>query len=73
MNKFLTPGKMADRLEDKIELDRETCGRFTSELFDIIIRELKNDDTFSLFGFGSFKKIYVAPNKGRNPHSGETI
>lgn len=73
MNKFLTPGKMADRLEEKVELDRETTGRFTSELFEIIIRELQNDDSFSLFGFGSFKKIYVAPNKGRNPHTGETI
>ncbi|MBF9014877.1 MULTISPECIES: HU family DNA-binding protein [unclassified Oceanispirochaeta] len=73
MNKFLTPRKMADRLEEKVELDRETCGRFTSELFEIIIREMQNDDTFSLFGFGSFKKIYVAPNKGRNPHTGETI
>jgi nucleoid DNA-binding protein len=73
MNKFLTPGRMADRLEDKVELDRETTGRFTSELFEIIIRELQNDDSFSLFGFGTFKKIYVAPNKGRNPQTGEAI
>lgn len=73
MNKFLTPRRMADRLEDKVELDRETTGRFTSELFEIIIRELQNDDSFSLFGFGTFKKIYVAPNKGRNPQTGETI
>lgn len=73
MNKFLTPGRMADRLEEKVKLDRETTGRFTSELFGIIIRELQNEDSFSLFGFGSFKKIYVAPNKGRNPQTGKAI
>ncbi|MDC7233834.1 MAG: HU family DNA-binding protein [Spirochaetales bacterium] len=73
MSRFLTPSKMAERLEDKVELDREMTGRFTNELFEIIIRELKKEETFSLFGFGSFKKVYVAPAKGRNPHTGEAI
>ncbi|QEN09754.1 HU family DNA-binding protein [Oceanispirochaeta crateris] len=73
MSKYLTPGKLADRLQDKIDLDKEGTLLFGSELFSIIIRELKKDETFSLFGFGSFKKIQVKESKGRNPKTGEEI
>ncbi|MDC7241072.1 MAG: HU family DNA-binding protein [Spirochaetales bacterium] len=73
MSNFLTPGRLAERLSWKTELDKEDCARFSSELFDIIIRELKKDDTFSIFGFGTFRKSFVPLSTARNPQTGETI
>ncbi len=73
MSNFLSPGRMAERLVHKSELDKEQCARFSSELFDIIIRELKKEESFSLFGFGTFKKSFVQPSTARNPQTGEAI
>ncbi|MDA3958925.1 HU family DNA-binding protein [Oceanispirochaeta sp.] len=73
MSSSLTPGRLAERLQEKLDLDKESIANFGSELFTIIIRELKKDDNFSLFGFGSFKKIYVKERMGRNPQTGEEL
>ena len=73
MNETLTPGRMADRLQGKIDLDPGTTGKLSTELFSIISRELKKEDSISLFGFGTFKRIPVPISKGRNPQTGEEI
>ena len=52
---------------------KNSAPRFSSELFDIIIRELKKEESFSLFGFGTFKKSFVQPSTARNPQTGEAI
>ena len=73
MSETLTPGKLTDRLKDKIDLDGKITGQLGTELFSIIARELKTEESLSLFGFGSFKRIPVPISKGRNPHTGEEI
>jgi len=73
MNNTLTPGRLADRLEDKIEFDRDLSEQFGAEFFSILARELKKEDHFSIFGFGTFKRLFVEESLGRNPQTGETI
>jgi len=73
MNNILTPGKLAERIQNRMELDKESSERFGKELFSILIRELKKEDHFSIFGFGSFKKLFVHESQGRNPQTGEHI
>ena len=73
MSETLTPGRMAERLQGRINLDAKTSGMLSTELFSIISRELKKEESVSLFGFGTFKRIPVPISKGRNPHTGEDI
>ncbi len=73
MSETLTPGRLADRLQGKIDLDTKTTGQLSTELFSIITRELKKEESISLFGFGTFKRIPVPISKGRNPQTGEEI
>jgi len=73
MSNILTPGRLADRLQSKMDIDRSLSEKFGSELFSILIRELKKDDNFSIFGFGTFKKMFVEESAGRNPQTGESI
>jgi nucleoid DNA-binding protein len=73
MSNIVTPAKLADRLQEKLDLDKETLNEFSSELFSILVRELKKEDHFSIFGFGNFKRVHKEERMGRNPKTGEEI
>ena len=42
-------------------------------LFSLLSRTLKDGDSISISGFGSFKPVERAARKGRNPRTGEEI
>ncbi|PID55579.1 hypothetical protein CSB45_15305 [candidate division KSB3 bacterium] len=73
MTEHLNPSKLVERLKDKVDLDEEKLKAFNTELFSIIQRELKKKETFSIFGFGTFKRLPVEEAAGRNPQNGEGI
>jgi DNA-binding protein HU-beta len=73
MNENITPSKFAEILNEKLELTNEQIKEFDKNFFSIITRELKNNDSISIFGFGTFKKVFVEETQGRNPQTGEQI
>lgn len=42
-------------------------------MFSSITKALKNKDTVTLIGFGTFKIAQRNARKGRNPHTGEEM
>ncbi|OQY31472.1 MAG: hypothetical protein B6241_13925 [Spirochaetaceae bacterium 4572_59] len=73
MSNPLTPEKLVQRVLDKVDTDHDTTRKLVQELFNIITEQLKSTDRMSLYGFGTFKRIFVEESTGRNPHTNETI
>ena len=58
----------------EIKIDRVPAGKHIGiELFDAITESLKQGDSLTLVGFGSFKVTKRAARQGRNPRTGEPI
>lgn len=73
MSNSLTPEKLVQRVLDKVETDHDTTRELIQELFNIITEQLKSTNRMSLYGFGTFKRIFVEESAGRNPHTNEAI
>ena len=73
MSNLLTPEKLVQRILDKVETDHETTKDLIQELFTVITEQLKVSDRMALYGFGTFKKIFVEESTGRNPQTGEPL
>ena len=68
MNKADLIHEVAKVVSTKKEAQEAVDGVFSS-----ITRALKNGDTVTLVGFGSFKVVERKARKGRNPQTGEEI
>ncbi|NVK19637.1 MAG: HU family DNA-binding protein [Methylocystaceae bacterium] len=55
------------------DLTKADAGAATDAVFDAITAALKDGDTVTLVGFGSFAVSERAAREGRNPRTGETI
>lgn len=55
------------------DIPKDTAGRALDALTDAIAVALKNEDTVSIIGFGTFSVKTRAARTGRNPQTGATI
>jgi DNA-binding protein HU-beta len=55
------------------DLTKADAAAATDAVFDAITAALKDGDTVSMIGFGSFAVSERAAREGRNPRTGETI
>jgi len=69
----MTQAELAEHLSRANGLSVETSKKFAELFFQIIRRELKNSDSFSVHGFGTFKKNWIEESRGINPQTGESI
>lgn len=73
MNESITPLALAERIQKKTGINAELAKRFSYDFFAIVSRCLKQEDSFIIHRFGTFKKLWVEESTGRNPQTNNEI
>lgn len=60
-------------IADAAELSRTEAANAVDAMVSVITKTLKQGDTVTLVGFGTFEVRKRAARQGRNPKTGETI
>ena len=69
----MNKNELIDAIADEADLSKASAGRALDAAINAITAALKNQDTVSLVGFGTFSVKHRAAREGRNPRSGDTI
>lgn len=69
----MNKAQLVDAVADSTDISKAAAGRAVDAVFDTIARSLKQRDTVTLVGFGTFTVRERAGRSGRNPRTGETI
>ena len=73
MSEFLTTSGLAKRLVEKTGISMEVAKKFSTVFFMIVRKGLKDNETFSVYNFGTFKKTWIEATVGLNPSTGQKI
>jgi len=65
--------EMIDMVAEAADISKAAAGRAVDAVFEGISNTLKNGDSVTLVGFGTFSISNRAARSGRNPRTGETI
>jgi DNA-binding protein HU-beta len=65
--------ELIDAMADSADISKAAAGRALDGMIEAIAGALKDGDTVSLVGFGSFTVRERAARTGRNPQTGATI
>ena len=69
----MNKSELIEAIAETADLTKSDAGRALDAVLEAITDALKNDDTVSLVGFGSFGVKERAERQGRNPQTGEPI
>jgi DNA-binding protein HU-beta len=69
----MNKGDFVNAVSDAAELSKADGARAVDAMIEVIKTALKNGDTITLVGFGTFSVRKRAARQGRNPQTGETI
>ena len=69
----MNKAELIDAIADSADLTKADAGRALDALVDAITQALKNGESVSLVGFGSFLVKERAERQGRNPQTGDSI
>lgn len=69
----MNKSELIDAMADSADISKAAAGRALDGLIDAITDAVKNDDTVSIVGFGTFLLRERAARTGRNPKTGKTI
>jgi len=69
----MNKSELIEAIAETADLTKSDAGRALDAVLEAITDALKNDDTVSLVGFGSFGVKKRAERQGRNPQTGEPI
>ncbi|GAB6048904.1 DNA-binding protein HU-beta [Methyloparacoccus murrellii] len=69
----MNKAELIEAIADAADLTKADATRALDGMVHAITEALKQGDTVSLVGFGSFQIKERAARQGRNPQSGETI
>jgi DNA-binding protein HU-beta len=64
---------LIEAMADSADISKAAAGRALDGLIDAITKAVKNDDTVSIVGFGTFLLRERAARTGRNPKTGKEI
>ncbi len=64
---------LIDAMAEAADVSKSAAGRALDALTDSVAVALKNGDTVSILGFGTFSVKERAARTGRNPQTGATI
>lgn len=64
---------LIEAMADSADISKAAAGRALDGLIEAITNAVKNDDTVSIVGFGTFLLRERAARTGRNPKTGKTI
>ena len=69
----MNKSELVEAVAQEADLSKAAATRAVDAVVESITRALKESDTVSLVGFGTFSVRARAPRSGRNPRTGETI
>jgi DNA-binding protein HU-beta len=69
----MNKGDLINAVADAAEVSKADAGRAIDAMIDVITNVLKQGDTVSVVGFGTFTVRTRAARTGRNPRTGQTI
>lgn len=69
----MNKAELIDAVAEGAELSKSSAARAVDALVEAITAALKNDESVTLVGFGTFTVRSRAAREGRNPRTGETI
>ncbi len=69
----MNKSELIDAIAASADLPKAAAGRALDAVVESITAALKNDDSVSLVGFGTFAVKARAARTGRNPQTGEPI
>jgi DNA-binding protein HU-beta len=69
----MTKSDLIDAMAEAADIPKAAAGRALEALTDSIAVALKNGDTVSIIGFGTFTVRERAARTGRNPQTGASI
>ena len=65
--------ELVERMADAADISKAKANNALEGMIQAITEAVKNDDTVSIVGFGTFTLRERAARSGRNPKTGETI
>ena len=69
----MNKSELIDAMADSADISKAAAGRALDGFIDAITNAVKNNDTVSIVGFGTFLLRERAARTGRNPKTGKTI
>ncbi len=69
----MNKSELIDQVAHNAELNKTTATRVVDVLLDVISERLRQGDTVTLSGFGTFTVSNRHARNGRNPRTGEMI
>jgi DNA-binding protein HU-beta len=69
----MNKSELIDAMADSADISKAAAGRALDGLIDAITNAVKNNDTVSIVGFGTFLLRERAARTGRNPKTGMAI
>lgn len=69
----MTRDDLIKAIAEKTQLTKDNAGKALEAVLSTITETLKQGDSVSFVGFGSFKVSKRAARQGRNPRTGEPI
>jgi DNA-binding protein HU-beta len=69
----MNKAELIEAIADSADLTKADAGRALDGMIDAITAALKNGETVSLVGFGSFVVKERSERQGRNPQTGDSI
>ncbi|MGH1434407.1 MAG: HU family DNA-binding protein [Lewinella sp.] len=69
----MNKGDLISKIAESASITKGQADDALNAVLDGITEALKNDDSVTLIGFGTFSVSHRAARAGRNPQTGETI
>ena len=69
----MNKAELIEAMADAADISKAAAGRALDGMVEAITNAMKEGDTLSLVGFGTFSVKERAAREGRNPQTGETI
>ena len=69
----MNKAELIESIADSADLSKASAGRALDAAIESITKSLKNGDTITLVGFGTFSVRHRKARMGRNPRTGEEI
>lgn len=69
----MNKSELVEAVAQNADLPKASAARAVDAMVDAVTRALKENDSVSLVGFGTFSVRERAARSGRNPRTGDTI
>ncbi|MBW9272910.1 MAG: HU family DNA-binding protein [Candidatus Thiodiazotropha sp. (ex. Lucinisca nassula)] len=69
----MNKAELIEAMAESADISKAAAGRALDGMVDAVTKAMKEGDTLSLVGFGTFSVKDRAAREGRNPQTGETI